>query len=561
MPSLNNDNDIGITISTKADNSGIDAITSATGSMVDKFQDGMKKVSLVTGAAGVALTAFAKSSIDYLTDLAKSSKALSQQTGMTIEQSSTLLAVLERMGITASNTSVAFRTFSKQINDSQSNTSANALATQDMNNKIAAAKIQVSAITEEIRKHGDSTGALTNKVQGLNIQIEGYKQNLQSAHNVLDQLNVSTKNADGSNKDFNSILSQVADRFKEMPDGAKKTADAVALFGRSGTQMIKVLDLGSAGIQQLETNAQKLGLTLTAQNIGVIQNYIASQKKLADSTNATKIAVGTLSAPIMTKFNDILSGVIQKLTAANSPFKTLTVDVLAFGGPVLGATSAVAAFLGNIGSAIPVIIALRNSLIFGAVFDAIKVGVATLQLVTFPSMIASIRAVSLTWTAAFPVAGILADIALVTAAIDSVLAAKRAVDDAYNASTSAETSQVAAINKIKQAYTEGKITKDQEVKYLSAQNRAPSSGYASGTNSAAGGSVLVGEQGPERVDLPRGSVVHDAKRTTRMQSGTTNHFHGDIILGDSSAVNSFFKKIDQDGILASKGLTTSRGTS
>lgn len=41
-------------------------------------------------------------------------------------------------------------------------------------------------------------------------------------------------------------------------------------------------------------------------------------------------------------------------------------------------------------------------------------------------------------------------------------------------------------------------------------------GYATGTNHARGGVALVGERGPELVDLPKGSVVHTASRTAAM---------------------------------------------
>lgn len=43
--------------------------------------------------------------------------------------------------------------------------------------------------------------------------------------------------------------------------------------------------------------------------------------------------------------------------------------------------------------------------------------------------------------------------------------------------------------------------------------------FAKGTNYAPGGMALVGEQGPELINLPRGSKVYDAKKTAAMTAG------------------------------------------
>lgn len=382
MPSLN---DVQVKVSTTADNSGIKDATSGLSDMVDNFQSGMKKISAVTAVAGAALTAFSKSSVDYLKDVVSSSKSLAQQTGMTIEQSSQLLAVMGKLGISTTQTSTAFKTFSKNIADSRDNASANAEKVADMNNKIQAAQIQIKTYTDQITKNGDATGALHNKIDALNIAIDGYKKNLDSSIDTLDKLGVVTTDATGNNKDFNTILLEVADKFHDMPDGVEKTADALSLFGKSGLQMIKILDKGSQGIQDLEAQATKLGLTLTAQNVGVISDYIASQKKLADSTNSIKIQVGTLTAPLMTRFNDALNTAVQKLVGMDSPMRNVTADVLAFGGPVLGATSGVAAFAGNVSSALPLLKSMGSLLgnpifwIFVAVVAAIGVGIYELR--------------------------------------------------------------------------------------------------------------------------------------------------------------------------------------
>jgi hypothetical protein len=48
-------------------------------------------------------------------------------------------------------------------------------------------------------------------------------------------------------------LKQIADRFADMPDGAKKAEVAVALFGKAGADLIPLLNEGSAGLERFKS--------------------------------------------------------------------------------------------------------------------------------------------------------------------------------------------------------------------------------------------------------------------------------------------------------------------
>jgi hypothetical protein len=58
---------------------------------------------------------------------------------------------------------------------------------------------------------------------------------------------------------------QAADGFAHMPDGVEKTRLAIALFGRSGKDMIPMLNLGSQAIRDMMDAADRLGVTISAQ--------------------------------------------------------------------------------------------------------------------------------------------------------------------------------------------------------------------------------------------------------------------------------------------------------
>ena len=64
------------------------------------------------------------------------------------------------------------------------------------------------------------------------------------------KLGVTVKNQDGTLKDSDQLLSDIADRFQDLPNGPEKAAVAMDIFGRSGQKMITLLNGGSEALDE-----------------------------------------------------------------------------------------------------------------------------------------------------------------------------------------------------------------------------------------------------------------------------------------------------------------------
>lgn len=316
----------------------------------EKISAGLRTAAKDLAAVGVGLTAYAKNAVDFTENFVKSSKALGTQIGVSTTEASRLTAAFQRMGIEGEQAQQMFGIFSKQISASTTNATQNNLALQKLQLQVQQTKNDIRDITDEVKKNGDKSGDLTLKLKVLNNQLSAQQDQLKQNSDSFQRLGITTTDASGKQKDFNTVLFEVADKFKAMPNGVDKTTIALDLFGRSGKDMIKVLNLGSDGIAALEKQADKLGLTLTADTIVKINNLIKSQKDLKEQTDALKIAVGTATAPYLTAFNKKMNEVVIGLMSAENPLRKVVVQFLAFGGPVATASAGLAGFLGNISS-------------------------------------------------------------------------------------------------------------------------------------------------------------------------------------------------------------------
>jgi hypothetical protein len=82
---------------------------------------------------------------------------------------------------------------------------------------------------------------------------------------AFEFLNIEFVDAQGNLREVDELMLDVADRFSEMEDGTKKAALAQELFGRSGTQLINMLNLGRDGLSELNQEAKDFGLIFSTE--------------------------------------------------------------------------------------------------------------------------------------------------------------------------------------------------------------------------------------------------------------------------------------------------------
>lgn len=114
---------------------------------------------------------------------------------------------------------------------------------------------------------------------------------------AFDALGISAMDANGHLRSSDDVLADVAERFARMEDGATKTALAIALFGRSGADLIPMLNMGKSGLAELATEADRLGITLST-------NTGRSAEAFNDS---------------LTRLQSVFAGVINRIMAGILP--------------------------------------------------------------------------------------------------------------------------------------------------------------------------------------------------------------------------------------------------
>lgn len=122
-------------------------------------------------------------------------------------------------------------------------------------------------------------------------------------------IGVSVRDSNGELKDADKVLLEVADKFQGYEDGANKAALAQDLFGKSGAKLIPLLNSGKEGITDLMTEAQKLGLVMSAKDAAAADQFNDSLTAL---DGVGRGMANNLASALLPYLND-LSGLMLDL--------------------------------------------------------------------------------------------------------------------------------------------------------------------------------------------------------------------------------------------------------
>lgn len=145
--------------------------------------------------------------------------------------------------------------------------------------------------------------------------------------NAYRELGIEVRDASGHMRDQADIFEDVATKFSTMQNGAEKTALAMQIFGKSGADLIPVLNRGGEEIAQLVGHFQKLGAIMDTDTAAASEKIAEdfTLMKAAFQGVENRILVGL--TPAITEFlNEVVSG-LEDSQSSISVFVEGLVDV------------------------------------------------------------------------------------------------------------------------------------------------------------------------------------------------------------------------------------------
>lgn len=202
---------------------------------------------------------------------------------------------------------------------------------------------------DEIAKLSTSTGIAVEELHGLDLaaQLSGTSlesvakgagrlqrnmfdavAGLKESKDSFDALGVSVQNNDGTLRDTEDVLLDVAERFAAMEDGAGKAALAQRLFGRAGTQLIPLLNQGRDTISKYVDEQQRLGNVLT-------EDVARASERVNDNFTRLDVAAEGMSRSLTAGMLPALESITAELVRTAEGSNDATKEIGEFAGDIL----------------------------------------------------------------------------------------------------------------------------------------------------------------------------------------------------------------------------------
>jgi TP901 family phage tail tape measure protein len=248
-------------------------------------------------------------------------------------------------------------------------------AADNLNDLSQRTGVAVESLSRFGNAAADSGSSVDEVAKAMSRLARGVVDPASSASQALNKIGISALDSSGKVKSLDEIMLSISDVFAKLPDGAQKAALAQELFGKSGVNLIPLLNQGREALSQYSATID----TELAQ----------ASDKFNDTLNAIGIALAgpfsdavTALLPAITAIAEALVGLIQGFSALPEPLQSA---ILLFGGllTALVALAPAIASIITIGSAIAGLFATGGAL---AGAGTILAGLATafIVLITGP---------------------------------------------------------------------------------------------------------------------------------------------------------------------------------
>ena len=177
--------------------------------------------------------------------------------------------------------------------------------------KVGLSKTAYQEWSYVLGQNGMDVSKLEVGMKTLVSAMDGAAAGTKSAQEKFDALGLSIYDSNGKLKDQETMLQESLYALADMENGTEKARLATELFGKSGVEMMPMLNGGSEGMADLTQRAHDLGLVMSDEAVtaGVV---------LGDTMDDVKQSFGALGNQLGVGFMPIIQSVLY-LILANLP--------------------------------------------------------------------------------------------------------------------------------------------------------------------------------------------------------------------------------------------------
>jgi len=224
---------------------------------------------------------------------------------------------------------------------------------------------QIGEMAQSLGMTAEQLSSLEYAAKLSGVEIEGLSTSFQKFNNAIfngakgvkenvaafNSLGITVTDNNGRLKSNYDLFLETADALSKMHDGVQKSATAQLLFGKSGAQMIPILNSGKDGIKKLAEEAAGFGVVLSSDLAAAADKFNDNMKRMASVSQGLITSFTSGFIPTMANLTDnikssttalegfreagkwtamVMVGVVDVLLTEASALNTLIKTVMAY---------------------------------------------------------------------------------------------------------------------------------------------------------------------------------------------------------------------------------------
>lgn len=169
----------------------------------------------------------------------------------------------------------------------------------DLSQKIGVPAETLQQLGYAAQLSGGSMESLGNSLGKLSKLAYDASKGGAEASDAFRKVGVRIKDANGNLRPAEELFADIADHISKLPDGTEKTAKSMALFGRSGKDLIPLLNEGSEGIAKLRQEFIDLGAQMTGEEASNLEAFGDELDKIGVISQGVKNTITLALLPVI----------------------------------------------------------------------------------------------------------------------------------------------------------------------------------------------------------------------------------------------------------------------
>jgi len=157
------------------------------------------------------------------------------------------------------------------------------------------------ALVHAVQLSGGDARDLQKGLMQIGKRARDASLGMKETADAFREIGINVRDGQGDLKRQDILLLEMADRFKAMPDGSRKTALAMEIFGRSGAKLIPMLNAGSKGIRDMMAEARRLGIVMTKEQAAAAENFQDEMLRTKGAIQGVRNIIAAKLLPTLTR--------------------------------------------------------------------------------------------------------------------------------------------------------------------------------------------------------------------------------------------------------------------